>query len=191
MIIEVDHLPQRAAERAYELLVENDYPAAATHGNNTEGLVYALGGISNTGLGRCADPDDPKAMVRRLTERVALKVDQGGHPSEGFGFDLNGLAQGPRPRFGDDSGCAQPHPNPIDYPFMSLDESITFTAPQLGERAVDFNTEGMIHIGLMPELIEDARRNGATAGDLEPLFRSAEGYIRMWERAEMRGAALR
>lgn len=186
MIIEVDHLPQRSSERAYALLAENDYPAAATHGNNLGGAVYALGGISNSGLGRCASEDEPDRMVRSLTERVALKVAQGGHPSEGFGFDLNGLASGPRPRFGPDSGCQQPQPNPIDYPFMAFDESVTFTAPQLGERAVDFNTEGMIHIGLLPELIEDARRNGVTDASLEPLFRSAEGYLQMWERAEAR-----
>lgn len=31
----------------------------------------------------------------------------------------------------------------------------------------------------------------APFADLEPLFRSAEGYVRMWERAEARAAALR
>lgn len=191
MIIEVDHLPQRAAERAYELLAENDYPGAATHGNNNEGRIYAVGGVSNSGLGRCADPDDPKAMIQRLHDRVALKVEQGGYPAEGFAFDLNGLAAGPRPRFGDDSNCAQPQAKPIDYPFMSMDGAVTFTAPQAGERAIDFNTEGMVHIGLLPELIEDVRRNGVTDEDLEPLFRSAESYLRMWEKAEARGAALR
>ncbi len=49
----------------------------------------------------------------------------------------------------------------------------------------------MAHIGLMPELIEDARRDGVTDEELEPLFRSAEGYLRMWERAEERAAAIR
>jgi hypothetical protein len=67
---------------------------------------------------------------------------------------------------------------------------VTFTEPHLGNRVVDFNTEGLAEIGLLPELIEDARRTGATDADLEPLFRSAEGYLRMWERAETRGAAL-
>jgi hypothetical protein len=43
---------------------------------------------------------------------------------------------------------------------------------------------------MLPELIEDARRTGVTDQDLEPVFRSAEGYIRMWERAEARSAAL-
>ena len=49
----------------------------------------------------------------------------------------------------------------------------------------------MVHIGLLPELIEDARRDGVTDADLEPLFRSAEGYLRMWEHAEARAAARR
>jgi hypothetical protein len=48
----------------------------------------------------------------------------------------------------------------------------------------------MIHIGLLPELIEDARRDGVTDADLEPLFRSAEAFVRMWEHAQARGKAL-
>lgn len=184
MIVEVDHLPQRSAVRAYDLLTERGYPPAATHGNNMGGRTYALGGISNTSLGRCADPADPQSMVRGLQQRVALIGEEGGYPAEGFGFDFNGLAHGPRPRFGLDARCGTPQENPVQYPFTSVDGAVTFTEPRLGERAVDFNTEGMVHIGLLPELLEDARRTGATEADLEPLFRSAEGYLRMWARAE-------
>ena len=43
---------------------------------------------------------------------------------------------------------------------------------------------------MVAELIEDVRRDGASDEDLAPLFRSAEGYIRMWEKAEARGALL-
>ena len=68
---------------------------------------------------------------------------------------------------------------------------MTFTEPQVGERSINFNTEGMAHIGLMPELIEDARRDAESDAQLEPLFRSAEAYVRMWERSESRAAALR
>ena len=39
-------------------------------------------------------------------------------------------------------------------------------------------------------MIEDVRRDGATDEDLAPLFKSAEGYIRMWEKAEAHAAAL-
>ncbi len=191
MIIEVDHLPRRSAVRAFELLVENDYPAAATHGNSYNGLVYQLGGVSKGGLGRCAAADRQGAMGEGLAARVAEVVANGGYPAEGFGFDLNGFAGGPRPRFGPDAQCGDPQANPVTYPFTSYAGDVTFTEPHLGSRTVDFNTEGMLHVGLLPELIEDARRDGVTDAQLEPLFRSAEGYIRMWEKAEARAAALR
>jgi hypothetical protein len=48
----------------------------------------------------------------------------------------------------------------------------------------------MVHLGLVAELIEDARRDGVTDEELEPLFRSAEGYLRLWEKAERRGIEL-
>lgn len=191
MIIEVDHLPRRSYARAFEILEANDYPAAGTHGLNNGGRIYALGGVSKTGLGRCHDPDVPGTTIDRLAGRVQMSVDNGGYPAEGFGFDYNGFAGAAGPRFGDESVCSTPQTNPITYPFVGYAGDVTFTEPQLGNRTVDFNTEGMIHIGLMPELIEDVRRDGVTDEELEPLFRSAEGYLRMWERAELRGAALR
>lgn len=190
MIVEIDHFPQRSYLRAIEILEENDYPAAATHGSYFDGRVYALGGISKMNFGRCADPDRPGSMADSLRARVALIESVGGYPAEGFGFDLNGFAGAPRPRFGERSRCETPQENPVTYPFDSYAGDVTFTAPRIGNRELDFNTEGMVHIGLLPELIEDARRTGVTDEDLEPLFRSAEGYIRMWERAEERARAL-
>ncbi len=190
MIIEIDHFNQRSYQRALEILEANDYPAAATHGTNAGGRVYALGGISKMNLGRCHDPDVPGTTIQGLAGRVQLITENGGYPAEGFGFDLNGFAGGPRPRFGDRSGCSTPQTDPVTYPFQSYAGDVTFTEPQLGNRTVDFNTEGMAHIGLMPELIQDVRSDGVTDEQLEPLFRSAEGYIRMWERAEQRAAEM-
>jgi len=37
---------------------------------------------------------------------------------------------------------------------------------------------------------ENLSPNGATGEDLEPLFKSAERCLRMWEKSEHRGAAL-
>ena len=190
MILEVDHLPRRSYRRAYELLVENDYPAAGTHGRNNFGLLYELGGVSKTGFGRCRSPNTPATMDDGFQNRIALIEERGGFPAEGFGLDLNGFAGGPGPRFGDETVCGEPQVDPVTYPFRSYAGDIKFLEPQLGDRAVDFNTEGMAHVGLLPELIEDVRRDGVTDKELEPLFKSAEGYIRMWEKAEARSAAL-
>lgn len=186
MILDIGHLPRRSYERAFELLVANDYPAITTHGGTNDGRIYEISGMSTTGLGRCGTPGVVGTMGQRLRDRVREIRDHGGYPAEGFGFDLNGFAGSPRPRFGDDSRCSEPQENPITYPFTSYRGDVTFTEPRLGARTVDFNTEGMIHLGLVAELIEDARRDGVTDEDLEPLFRSAEAYLRMWERAEAR-----
>jgi hypothetical protein len=39
-------------------------------------------------------------MVERLTDRIDIIEANGGYPAEGFGFDLNGFAGAPGPRFG-------------------------------------------------------------------------------------------
>ena len=190
MIIDIAHLPQRSLSEAYTILEKNKYPATKTHGGSNDGRIYALGGMAGTGLGRCGDASKPGAMGKRLAQDVALAKAKGAYPAEALSFDLNGLAGGPRPRFGPNSRCGTKQKKPVTYPFQSYDGQVTFTQPNLGERKVDFNQEGMIHIGLLPELIEDARRDGVTDKELEPLFRSAEAYIRMWEKAESRAKQL-
>ena len=188
MIIEVDHLPMWSYRRAYELLEASDYPAAGSHGRNGDGRIYALGGISRVGLGRCQDPADPGSTVRGVLDEVALIEANGGYPGTPFGFDLNGFAGADGARFAE-GACAVAQEDPVTYPFTSYAGDVTFTAPQLGNRAVDFNAEGMIHVGMLPELLEDARHDAVSDADLEPIFRSAEAWIRMWEKAETRAAA--
>jgi microsomal dipeptidase-like Zn-dependent dipeptidase len=190
MIIEIDHLPRRSYLRAFELLEANDYPAAGTHGNNNNGELYAIGGISKFNFKRCSDPSEPGTRADPLKNRLELIAQHDGFPAEGFGFDLNGFAGAPGPRFGENSRCEQPQENPVTYPFTSYSGEITFTEPRVAERTIDFNTEGLAHIGMIPELIEDVRNDGVSDEELEPLFKSAEGYLRMWEKVEQRGEAL-
>lgn len=188
MIIEIDHLPRWSYQRALEILEQANYPAVGTHGGTAQGRIYQLGGVSKTGLGRCRDAT-PGAMLQRLQERITLITDNGGYPAEGFGFDLNGFAGAPGPRFAD-GACPIPQEDPVTYPFSSYAGDVEFTEPVVGNRVIDFNQEGLVHIGLLPELLEDARKDAVSEDDLEPLFRSAEAYIRMWERAQERAAEL-
>jgi hypothetical protein len=191
MIIEVDHFPRKSYQRAYELLVENDYPAVGSHGRNNNGLLYQLGGVSAAGLGRCRAAQEAATMDDGFQARIQLMRDQGAYAGEGFGFDLNGFAGAPGPRFGVNSVCDTAQTDQgITYPFSSYAGDVTLEQPVVGNRSLDFNTEGMVHLGLVAELIEDVRLDGATDEELEPLFRSAEAYLRMWEKSEARGAAL-
>lgn len=184
MLIELDHLSRRAYAEVFARLEEVGYPAIGSHGNHFEGRVYQLGGVSKVRFNRCQTEGDPAYIIHELTERVALLREVGAYVAEGFGLDLNGFAGYPKPRFGEMSACAEPQSNPVTYPFDSYAGDVRFTEPSIGERSLDFNTEGLVHLGLLPELIEDLRRGGASDEALEPLFRSAEGYLRMWERAE-------
>lgn len=190
MIPDIAHLPQRSLARTLEILQEMDYPALSTHHNTHGGVLMGLGGLTQVDIKGCADPDQPKSLSGEIRERAEARAAAGAHPGTALGFDLNGFAGARRPRFGDDTRCQQPQANPVTYPFQSYDGAVEFQQPHLGERTVDFNTEGFVHIGMLPELIEDARRDGATDEDLAPLFRSAESVVRLWERAETRAEAL-
>ena len=48
----------------------------------------------------------------------------------------------------------------------------------------DYSVDGAAHAGLLPDFIEDLRRVGVSDAYLQPLFRSAEAHVRMWERAD-------
>ncbi len=189
MLIEVDHLSEWSYARIFEKLEAADYPAVGTHGNDNNGKLFDLGGTSFGTFGRCHDAANPGSAMNGFNARVQAITDAGNYPSLGFGFDYNGLAHGPRARFGPRSSCTDQE-SPISYPFTSYDGTVTFTQPHAGERVFDYSNEGMLHIGLIPEYIEDVRKDGATDAELEPLFRSAEGYIRVWEKAVARGADL-
>jgi microsomal dipeptidase-like Zn-dependent dipeptidase len=57
-----------------------------------------------------------------------------------------------------------------------------------GRRDFDINLDGVAHYGLLPDFVQDLRNTGLTQQTLGPLFRSAEEYIRTWERCEKQRA---
>lgn len=190
MIVELDHLPRHSYKRAFEILQANDYPGAGTHGIDNAGRLYALGGISTSGFSTCRSATTPATVDDGFQGRLQRIRANGGYPGLGFGLDLNGFAGAPGPRFGAKSGCGTQQSDPVTYPFTSFAGDVTFDQPKVGHRTLDFNTEGLAHIGLLPELIQDVRGDGVGDADLEPLFRSAEAYLRMWEKAERRAAEM-
>jgi hypothetical protein len=54
---------------------------------------------------------------------------------------------------------------------------------RIGQRTYDFNKDGLAHYGLLPDLLQDLTNIGDEQ-DVRTLFRSAEGFIRMWEKVE-------
>lgn len=60
-----------------------------------------------------------------------------------------------------------------------------------GTRTFDFNTDGLAHIGLVPDMMQDCRNLGMTPPALRMFMGSAEAFVRMWEKAERRSAQMR
>ena len=172
------------------MLGDSDYPASDTHGRDNNGQLFTLGGISQAGFDRCRNPAMPATTDDFFQSKLQRVIENGGYPAVPFGFDLNGFAGAQGPRFGP-RGCATEQSDPITYPFTSFAGDVTFHEPMVGNRVLDFNTEGLVHIGLVAEMIQDVRGDGVTDAELEPLFRSAEAYVRMWEKAERRSAEIR
>lgn len=109
----------------------------------------------------------------------------------GIGTDFNAGPELPGPRFGPNGPCPGGGPTSkqtarVHYPFpvsavgspTRLDKSV------VGQKTFDINDDGLAHVGLLPDFIEDLKQQGLRPQDLEPLFRSAEGYITMWEKIE-------
>jgi microsomal dipeptidase-like Zn-dependent dipeptidase len=49
-------------------------------------------------------------------------------------------------------------------------------------RSYDFNLDGLAHYGLVPDMLQDLKNIGVRSRDLEPLFASADDFVRMWEK---------
>lgn len=105
-----------------------------------------------------------------------------------IGSDFNGLAGMPAPRAGSEAchGDKPANYSPgaqVQYPFTTR-VGTSLGKQVVGDREFDYNVDGLANNGLLPDFIEDLERIGLTDADLDPLFGSAEQYIRMWELSE-------
>jgi microsomal dipeptidase-like Zn-dependent dipeptidase len=84
-----------------------------------------------------------------------------------------------------ETGCAGENFPRLEYGtdgFQAVGVDGRFKKQQTGSRVFDFNKDGLAHVGLLPDFIKDLTNVGLTEEELEPLFHSAEAYIRMWEK---------
>jgi len=105
-----------------------------------------------------------------------------------FGTDFDGISRHNAPRFGDEAcdnqkgAAAQDPATKVVYPFV-MPNFGTFRKQVTGNHTFDYNDSGLAHVGLLPDMIQDLKKDGLSDQDLQPLFQSAEAYIRMWEKS--------
>ncbi|OJY23808.1 MAG: hypothetical protein BGO98_17865 [Myxococcales bacterium 68-20] len=205
MLIDIDHMSAKSIDETIEMAKARPggYPLMAGHGLFADlykdtrkrhermrtaaqiDAIKKLGGlVSIMTQDEMDDERDCKhssrsfaTNLRYISQRISAVP---------FGSDFNGLAPHVGPRYGDDA-CgkdkvqrqaenARPR---LEYPF-TLPGFGVFYRQVTGQRTFDFNTDGLAHIGLFPDLIRDLMLNGV---DVEPLMRSADAYVQAWKRA--------
>jgi hypothetical protein len=174
MIIEADHLSERARDRLLAIARAHSYPVVSGH-TGTGGAwttrelrtLYATGGIASATL------DTAPQLVRKI-----LRLGRFRHGRRFFGVplgsDVGGFASLPGPR---STGT------PLRYPFRSYHGHVVFRRQRTGTRVFDLNRDGVAHYGLVADLVADMRHQPHGRKALDLLFGSAEGYLRMWDRA--------
>jgi microsomal dipeptidase-like Zn-dependent dipeptidase len=176
ILIEADHLSERARREVLTIAERKDYPLVSSH-NGTGGAwtrrelerLYALGGFASV------TPDTARALADKVLAQRRYRS-EGRYFGVGLGTDTGGFASLPGP-----AGDAAR--NPLAYPFRSYDGEVVFGRQRTGERVYDLNSDGVAHYGLFPDLLADVERRKRGRKALAVLFRSAEAYLRTWRRA--------
>jgi microsomal dipeptidase-like Zn-dependent dipeptidase len=77
-------------------------------------------------------------------------------------------------------------PPHVQYPFTSPG-GLSFDRSELNwsgrSEPYDISSDGVAHVGMIPDFVEELRAMGLNDEDLKPLWHGAESYIRTWEDA--------
>lgn len=203
MIIDIDHMSSKSVDSTLSLAEAEGYPGivashvlmldlteesvrhermrSAQELKRIASLGGMIGAMTQPPVGGIIQPDNSKiindcpqsSMTWGQMYEYAVEVMDG--TPVAFGTDFNGISAHNGPR----NGCGG---NPLEYPF-TLDGFGTFDVQITANRHFNFNSDGLAHIGLLPDMVQDLKQVGLSEQDLEPLFQSAEKYISMWASA--------
>jgi hypothetical protein len=180
MLIEMDHMSERARLTVLNMAERRDYPLVSSH-TNTGGLwtpsdlrrLYALGGFAT------ARPAPARDLADTIVTICGYQG-SGHHTGVGLGTDTGGFSELPGPPSNESQG-------PLKYPFRSFEGDVKLARERSGTRTFDYNTDGVAHYGLTADLLADVRRQKKGKRALPILFRSAEAYLDTWRRAYTHG----
>ena len=180
MLIEVDHMSERARLTVLDMAEKRDYPLVSSH-TDTGGFwtpsdlrrLYALGGFATATEAQAPD------LVDRILSFRPYRI-RGRVFGVGLGTDTGGFSDLPGPRA--DAGA-----DPLQYPFRSYRGNVRFKRERTGQRTFDLNTDGVAHYGLIADLLADTQRQPRGREAMSVLFRSAEAYLDTWRRAYRHG----
>ena len=202
MMIDIDHMSAKGIDETLTLAEQRQYPLFVGHGLFNE--VYAGGGNRHERMRTAVQLARLKALGGLVTVMTQDELKTSQTPCQqssvsflqnyryavskmdvvAFGSDFTGSATHIGPRFGDDAcnGNASQRGGqqgrlmyPVKIPgFGVFDRQVT------GQRTFDFNTDGLAHIGLYPDLLGEMMLQGPS---IEPLMKSAGQLVSAWRKA--------
>ena len=180
MLIEMDHMSERARLTVLDMAEKHNYPLVSSH-TNTGGLwtptdlrrLYALGGYAT------ARPDQAAELANTIVTLCGFQG-AGHNAAVGLGTDTGGFNSLPGPS--PDAGS-----NPLKYPFHSYAGGVKFKPEQTGQRTFNINNDGVAQYGLFADLLAEVQRAKHGKRALPALFRSAQAYLDTWRAAERHG----
>ncbi len=173
MIINPDHMSQKAVEDTLSILEADDYSGVISpHGWMDPGnwpRLWKLGGLAFPSASGAAT-NYVKEYQRYRPRQAPYKI------GWGYGADLGGLAGQPEAPAAGSKGN-------VTYPFKSPDGRVTLERQRTGERTFDYSREGVAHYGMYADFFQHARNLGGEklARDM---WEGSEAYLQMWERAD-------
>jgi microsomal dipeptidase-like Zn-dependent dipeptidase len=214
MIIDIDHMSDRAANQALEIARVNKYPVNSGHtgfraqpgqelvdeNSRTAAQLTVLGNLGGMmGVGWGHRSHSGTYLVNFRYGRAQRLVAGQNAPAFAMGSDINGFVETPRPRHNvklqADPGASAQRPSGITV--AAWNTRVQYGTGALLQyrsetgRAWDYNTEGVAHIGLYPDLFQDLKNLGMTADERIEFFNAADAFARMWDQIETSRAAIR
>lgn len=176
MILEIDHMSYNTTMETLKILEARNYSGVVSshglvrHYEDSVDRIFQLGGLAVTFPGSPKDTLNNINKFKGYLEKTPYEV------GVGFGSDAQGIVTFSS---GDEGYVPK-------YPFDSYDGTVSFTQPKIGNRHIDFASEGLAHYGLFAEWVDNLKQNSVAEGDnsFEIFMNSAEAYLQMWARAE-------
>ncbi len=174
-IVELDHMDVKTADQALSVLEAHHYSgvisAHSWDSPQENPRIYNLGGFVTPIAG-----SSPATFIDywRGTRAIRNKRFYSG-TGFGYGADMNGLAEQSQP-------AATGGGHPINYPFNAFGGRVTFGHEVWGQRVFDLNRDGVANYGMYPDWLQELTLMAGPAL-MSDMFRGAEAYLQMWERA--------
>jgi len=204
MIVDIDHMSQQSADATLDIAETFGYPIVSGHtgirgyaGADAENSrtplqverISRLHGMFGLGSDGVHSTQWAQQYQHAMTAMGYLSTDpQKANYRNGaisFGSDLNGLVKGPKPGGG----------NRVVY-------NASFQKSSSGSKSWDYNTDGVVHYGMLADFVIDVRNNATSNGHTgqqgiplgvagaelvdSHLNRSANYFWQMWDRIEAR-----